>query len=32
MAKWAKQVGARKSKPFGHIEIEKNLPAIWRQR
>lgn len=32
MAKWAKHVGARKSKAFGRIEIAMNLPAIWRQQ
>jgi len=32
MAKWARRVGARKSKEFGHIEIEKNLPAIWKDQ
>jgi len=32
MAKWAMRVGARKSKEFAHIEIEKNLPAIWKDQ
>lgn len=31
MANWAKSVGARKSKPFAAIEIEKDLPEIWRE-
>ena len=31
MATWAKRVGARQSKYFGVIEIEKNLPQSWRQ-
>jgi UDP-glucose 4-epimerase len=31
MAKWAKHVGARKSKSFGHIEIAKHLPPSWQQ-
>jgi UDP-glucose 4-epimerase len=30
MVEWAKRAGARKSRPFGAIEIEKNLPAAWR--
>ena len=30
MAIWAKQVGARESKSFGTIEIERNLPPSWR--
>jgi UDP-glucose 4-epimerase len=29
MVDWAKQVGARKSKEFENIEIEKNLPPSW---
>ncbi|MBU0489558.1 MAG: NAD-dependent epimerase/dehydratase family protein [Bacteroidetes bacterium] len=29
MANWAKQVGARKTKPFANIEILKNLPEFW---
>ena len=32
MATWAKRVGARKSKEFADIEIEKNLPAIWKDQ
>lgn len=31
MAAWARQVGARKSKGFGALEIERNLPPSWRQ-
>ncbi|MGH2396061.1 MAG: NAD-dependent epimerase/dehydratase family protein [bacterium] len=30
MAAWAKQVGIRHSKRFGHIEVEKNMPPSWR--
>ena len=30
MAKWAKEVGARESSKFDNIEIERNLPPIWR--
>lgn len=30
MATWAKVAGARKSKKFRHIEVERNLPASWR--
>lgn len=30
MAGWARQVGARASKPFGNIEIARNLPPSWR--
>lgn len=29
MAKWAKKVGARKSKEFGNIEITEKLPEGW---
>jgi UDP-glucose 4-epimerase len=29
MAEWAKRVGPRKSKPFGNIEIRKNMPSSW---
>jgi UDP-glucose 4-epimerase len=29
MARWAKEVGPRKSKPFGAIEICKNIPGSW---
>jgi UDP-glucose 4-epimerase len=31
MAAWARQAGARASKPFGHIEIERDLPPSWRR-
>lgn len=30
MAAWVKQVGARSSKRFDGIEIERNLPPVWR--
>ena len=30
MAKWAKAVGAKRSKLFGDIEIMKNLPKSWK--
>jgi UDP-glucose 4-epimerase len=30
MAKWVKEIGARTSKRFEGIEIERNLPAAWR--
>jgi UDP-glucose 4-epimerase len=29
MARWAKTVGARRSKPFNGIEIRKNMPKSW---
>ena len=29
MARWAKSVGPRKSKPFGKVEIQKNMPSSW---
>ncbi len=29
MARWAISNGAKKSKPFKHIEIKKNLPSAW---
>jgi UDP-glucose 4-epimerase len=29
MAEWAKVVGARESKPFQGIEVERNLPPSW---
>ncbi len=29
MAAWAKKVGARRGKPFKHIEVHKNMPSIW---
>jgi UDP-glucose 4-epimerase len=28
---WAQSQGPRKSQKFGHIEIDKNLPAFWRE-
>lgn len=31
MATWVKQAGARESKPFGPLEIERNLPPSWRE-
>lgn len=31
MSEWVKRVGARKSKEFTNIEIEKNLPEAWRK-
>ncbi|MBN1888227.1 MAG: NAD-dependent epimerase/dehydratase family protein [Thermoflexales bacterium] len=31
MATWARQVGARQSRPFDAIEIPKNLPPSWQQ-
>jgi UDP-glucose 4-epimerase len=30
MADWVKQVGARQSKAFDRLDIEKNLPPSWR--
>lgn len=30
MAAWVKQVGARASKGFGPLEIDRNLPPSWR--
>ncbi len=30
MAAWVKQVGARESKSFGTLEVERNLPPSWR--
>ena len=29
MAAWARKVGAREGKPFGHIEVPKNMPPSW---
>src|SRR6266576_1842133 len=29
MARWVKAVGVRQGKAFDHIEIEKELPALW---
>ncbi|MBF0544992.1 MAG: NAD-dependent epimerase/dehydratase family protein [Candidatus Riflebacteria bacterium] len=31
MAEWAKKTGPRKGKPFGPIEIAKNLPPSWKK-
>jgi UDP-glucose 4-epimerase len=31
MAAWARQAGARQSRPFAGIEIEKKLPPSWRE-
>ncbi len=31
MAEWVREVGSRKSRDFDEIEIEKNLPKIWRE-
>lgn len=30
MAKWAKEVGPRTTRPFADLEIMKNLPASWK--
>lgn len=32
MAKWAKSVGPRKSKPCGIVEIRKNMPRSWDEQ
>jgi UDP-glucose 4-epimerase len=32
MAEWAKHTGARQSKAFGQIEIERDLPPSWRDQ
>ena len=29
MAKWAQEVGPRRSKPFAAIEVDRNLPSGW---
>jgi UDP-glucose 4-epimerase len=29
MARWVRAQGARRSQPFGDIEVTRNLPAIW---
>jgi hypothetical protein len=29
MRAWVREVGARKSHPFGHIEVTVNLPPSW---
>ena len=31
MASWAKKTGARNSKKFGNIEVERNLPHSWKE-
>ena len=31
MAKWARATGARNSKKFGNIEVERNMPDSWRE-
>jgi UDP-glucose 4-epimerase len=31
MAKWAKERGPQKGKPFTNIEVERNMPPSWRQ-
>ena len=31
MAEWVKEHGAMKTKMFGDIEIEENLPPIWKE-
>lgn len=31
MATWVREAGVRKSKSFGKIEIERNLPPIWKE-
>jgi UDP-glucose 4-epimerase len=32
MARWALEHGARSTRPFAAIEIERNLPASWREQ
>jgi UDP-glucose 4-epimerase len=32
MAAWAKKVGAKASKEFGHIEVARNLPPSWTRK
>jgi len=32
MAEWVKKWGARKSKEFKNIELERNLPSLWRKK
>lgn len=32
MSRWAMEHGARSTKPFAAIEIERNLPASWREQ
>jgi|TARA_B110000908_G_C10028576_1_gene346321 UDP-glucose 4-epimerase len=31
MAQWVDEVGSRESEYFGDIEVEENLPPIWRK-
>ena len=31
MAAWVRRHGAKQSRPFGGIEIEKNLPPSWKR-
>jgi UDP-glucose 4-epimerase len=31
MAAWVKEHGAKQTKKFGEIEIEENLPSIWKE-
>jgi UDP-glucose 4-epimerase len=31
MWRWAQRAGARRTKPFAAIEIERNLPEFWKQ-
>lgn len=31
MAQWARQQGARQSKPFAGIEVSRGLPPVWKQ-
>ena len=31
MAAWVRQVGARASRSFGALEIERDLPPSWRE-
>jgi UDP-glucose 4-epimerase len=31
MAEWVRKHGARQSSDFGEIEVEKNLPKVWRK-
>jgi hypothetical protein len=32
MAEWVRKHGAKSTKNFGEIEIEENLPAIWKKQ
>jgi UDP-glucose 4-epimerase len=31
MAKWVRQVGARQTRDFGELEIDRNLPPSWQR-